>query len=257
MNERFEFVTTNCSGHSVRGTISASVGSLVNTGVLEVDLPHLGPGTLDRKDDIDIFAIVDDLRLPVFTGIVSALRSRGELLRIEFATRTAYMQVARTSVRTWANVKADQVVRDIVSDSTFPVELIRMPDSLKQIFLHAWGTDGGTVADEVQALLDQVLPSAVFSGGLDGFAFIGDRYELAESLPPTLYPTNEMTSAADVDSMSFSLRHAFPGAPCFDADGEFVGTLDRVAYIIEPRTSRTELILDSTYDARIAALGAA
>ena len=42
-----------------------------------------------------------------------------------------------------------------------------------------------------------------------------------------------------------------------NADGEFVGTLDRVAYIIEPRASRTELILDSTYDARIAALGAA
>lgn len=254
MSDRFEFVTSECSGHSVRGTISASAGSLVNTGVLEVDLPHLGPGTLNRKDAIDVFAIVDDIRFPVFTGVVSALRSRGELLRIEFVTSTAYMQVALASVRTWANVKADQVVRDLVSESAFPASNLRLSDDLSSIFLHTWNTDGGTVADEIQALLDHILPSAAFSGGIDSFAFIGDRYSLAESLPATLYPSNEMTSEADVDSMSFSLRAALPGAACFDVEGQFVGTLDRVAHIIDPRSSRTELILDRTFDSRIAGL---
>lgn len=264
MTPHFEFVSTDGTGQAARGRIESSAGSLVNRAQLWLGMDW--QGSVKQGDDITIsITVVDALlemfRVELFIGIVSKVRPAGDLILIECVTHSAWLLLADAPVKAWVNAPVASVVKDLVGSTRLDASTLWIPPTFESSILHSWHTDGGVVAHELTELLFSVAPGVIPCAMPDGSLSIGTRADLAQQLSVLTFPTDASINpegAPEFTRTQFSLRPAYAHqAVVAPADGEFLGTIDAVVHHISMGQAYTEIILDKTPDAAVAAYAAA
>lgn len=254
----FEFVTTSASGVATRGCVIIAAGSAVNTCVLRVEQSRLASTALGPKDPITVWMVPQAGfgRFEVFRGTVSRLAVEGNWLRIEATTLSAFAAVDRTEVRGWENASVSRIIMDLIGMSRLDVAALSWPASLSSTILHVWASEGGSVVDEIAALLASSAPGTTIFGGPDGRLYIGDRVTLSAMTQLFPWPFDAAFGDTDEDVNRFPPLPVQPYSPAFDPqDGSMMGTVDVVKHVIDASGAYTLVMLnedpDDTIKARV------
>lgn len=263
MTPHFEFVSKAASGSSARGRVESSAGSLVNRAQIWLDQDW--SGTIQPGDSITVSLVVVDalqetFKVDLFIGLVSQVRPAGDLLLIECVTAAARLLLDQAAVKAWSNASVASIVSDLLGMSSFDSSAVSMPDSFASQLLHSWHTDGGLVGHELADLLSAVAPAVLTCSMPDGSLSLGTRADLAGQLSVFTFPTDASLNAQGTPEFTrtrFSLRPVYAHqAVVSPADGSFLGTVDVVVHAISMGQAFTEIILDPTPDAAVAAYAA-
>lgn len=260
MSASFEFTSVKASGKAPRGRVESVAGSLVNRAQIWVQDGWEGSLTPGDSIKISVYfaaATGEQALAQIFVGVVSVVRPSGDFLLVESVSPSAYLLLAAAPVKSWVNVSIGRVMSDLISSTSMDSSLVFLSSGFSDKSLHCWNTDGGLVAHELTELLAANAPNILMSSAPDGSLVIGSREDQARALHIFAFPSDASSQdlgVTDVNRVRFAMQPACAHQGVYDpVDGSFLGTIDQAIYVVRPGQAYTEIVLDPTPDAGVAA----